>query len=195
MQRVVFVTTLAIASSAYAKDPADGTKIGATYEAWMSPAQEPGEESESPKPTPAVPAREQRKSRGWAQLRFDRDLSRAYVDVELKGVAPTDLAAVTIQCAMPGVVGPSVVELGTVGDLAKLFGAGKASLELHTKDVVRGPVPHGAKPAAADACPHDGAFTLAALDALARKGALSVNVRTRAAMYYGEMRGQLGAPM
>ena len=65
---------------AQAKDPAQGATTYTVYEAYMSPQQQPGEESEAPKPlekslgatAPAVP-REQRKSRGWGQIRFAKD--------------------------------------------------------------------------------------------------------------------------
>ena len=56
---------------AHAKEPASGATTFTVYEAFLSPAQEPGEESETPKPlqkslgatAPSTP-RESRKSRG-----------------------------------------------------------------------------------------------------------------------------------
>ena len=97
---------LAVAASmlclppALAKDPAQGAATFTLYEGWMSPQQQPGDEADAPRALtkatglqstePSVP-REQRKSRGHGQLRFTKDLTRAYVDVEITGVNPADI--------------------------------------------------------------------------------------------------------
>src|SRR6478672_10379491 len=45
----IVVATAALAWPAAAKDPAQGKTPGAVYEAYMSPQQQPGEETEAPK--------------------------------------------------------------------------------------------------------------------------------------------------
>src|SRR5947209_5282278 len=73
------------------KDPALGATTFYTFESFLSPAQQPGEDADAPKglskavglvsTAPSVP-RESRTSRGYGQIRFTRDLTRAYVDVQ-----------------------------------------------------------------------------------------------------------------
>src|SRR5947207_354778 len=70
-----------------------------TFEGFLSPQQQPGEETDAPKiiekatglqsTAPSIP-REQRKSTGYGKIRFTKDLSRAFVDVEIAGVNPDD---------------------------------------------------------------------------------------------------------
>src|ERR1041384_2502757 len=122
--RTVVLTVAACALClplALAKDPAQGAAAFTVYEGWMSPQQQPGDESAAPKllskatglqaTEPSVP-REQRKSRGWGQLRFTKDLTRAYVDVEVAGVNPADIVMFHIHCGPPGVLGPIIVDFG-----------------------------------------------------------------------------------
>jgi CHRD domain-containing protein len=188
---------------AHAKDPALGATAFTVYEAFMSPAQEPGEESEVPKPlekslgatAPSTP-RESRKSRGHGQLRFTRDLSKAYVEVEIQGVNPADIVMFHIHCGPPGVLGPIIVDFGESGSPAKKFTAGKFSMELTNKNVVFVKDMPGLKPSLPEGCPAELGLpgqlkTLAGLEYLARKGVLYFNLHTKAHTYYGEMRGQL----
>ena len=82
----IAATLVLLSSPAFAKDPATGKTTFFTYEAFMSPTQQPGEDTDAPKALekatglqntqPATP-HEQRKSMGWGQLRF------AQCDVEL----------------------------------------------------------------------------------------------------------------
>ena len=72
-------------------DPSRGGEVGLVVEAFLSPHQEGGEESDTPKTTPkqfrstgeskSRAEREAAGHRGHGQLRFTRDMSRAFVDV------------------------------------------------------------------------------------------------------------------
>lgn len=190
---------------AQAKDPSLGATTFTVYEAWLSPAQEPGEETEVPKPlekslgstAPSVP-RESRKSRGHGQLRFARDLSKAYVEVEIQGVNPADIVMFHIHCGPPGVLGPIIVDFGESGSPAKKFVDGRFSVELTNKNVVFVKDMPGLKPSLPEGCPSELGLpgqtkTLAGLEYLAKKGVLYFNLHTKAHTYYGEMRGQLYA--
>lgn len=208
---VALVSTLALFSlPAQAKDPALGATTFTTYEAYMSPAQEPGEESEIPKvlekslgaTAPSIP-RESRKSKGWGQIRFARDLSKAYVDVEIQGVNPADIVMFHIHCGPPGVLGPIIVDFGDHADHQnagkKMFVDGKLSVEVTNKNVVFvKDMPKGLKPSLPEGCPAELGLpgqikTLAGLEWLAKKGVLYFNLHTKAHTYYGEMRGQIYA--
>jgi len=190
---------------ALAKDPALGATTFTVYEAYMSPAQQPGEESEVPKAlekslgatAPSVP-RESRKSRGYGQLRFTKDLTKAYVDVEITGVNPADILMFHIHCGPPGVLGPIIVDFGDSESPAKKLANGKFSLELTNKNVVFvKDMPKGIKGTTLpESCPAELGFlaqakTLASLEYLAKKGVLYFNLHTKAHTYYGEMRGQI----
>lgn len=191
---------------AHAKAPSLGATTFTVYEAYMSPAQEPGEESEIPKvlekslgaTAPSVP-RENRQSRGYGQIRFARDLTKAYVDVEIKGVNPADILMFHIHCGPPGVLGPIIVDFGESESPAKKLVNGKFSMELTNKNVVFvKDMPKGLKPRLPEGCPAELGFltqtkTLAGLEHLARKGVLYFNLHTKAHTYYGEMRGQIYA--
>ncbi|QRN92796.1 CHRD domain-containing protein [Archangium violaceum] len=190
---------------AHAKDPALGATTFTVYESYLSPAQEPGEESETPKllekslgaTAPSVP-REERKSRGHGQIRFARDLSKAYIDVEIQGVNPADILMFHIHCGPPGFLGPIIVDFGEVSSPAKLFAGGKFSVEITNKNVRFVKDMPGLKPSLPESCPSDIGLpnqtkTIAGLEYLARKGVLYFNLHTKAHTYYGEMRGQLYA--
>ncbi|NVJ22644.1 MULTISPECIES: CHRD domain-containing protein [Myxococcus] len=198
-------TTTLLTLSAHAKDPALGATTFTVYEAFLSPAQEPGEESETPKllekslgaTAPSTP-REARKSRGHGALKFTKDLTRAYVEFEMKGVNPADILMFHIHCGPPGVLGPVVVDFGELGNLSKTLSEGKLSVELTNANVVFIKDMKGMKPGLPESCPAELGFlaqtkTLASLESLARKGVLYFNLHTKAHTYYGEMRGQLYA--
>ncbi|NTX07442.1 CHRD domain-containing protein [Myxococcus sp. CA040A] len=196
------ITTL-LTLSAHAKDPALGATTFTVYEAFLSPAQEPGEESETPKllekslgaTAPSTP-REARKSRGHGVLKFSKDLTRAYVEFEMKGVNPADILMFHIHCGPPGVLGPVVVDFGELGNLSKTLAEGRLTVELTHANVVFIKDMKGMKPGLPESCPAELGFlaqtkTLASLESLARKGVLYFNLHTKAHTYYGEMRGQL----
>ena len=203
----VLVLALSLSSlPALAKDPALGATTYTVYEAYMSPAQQPGEETDAPKVVekalglsntqPSVP-RESRKSRGYGQLRFAKDLTKAYVEVDITGVNPDDITMFHIHCGPPGVLGPIIVDFGADGSPAKKFVNGKMTLELTNKNVVFvKDMPKGLKPALPESCPAELGFptqakTIASLEYLAKKGVLYFNLHTKAHTFYGEMRGQI----
>jgi hypothetical protein len=191
-----------------AKEMAPGAETFTTYEAFLSASQEPGEEPEAPKapgqkygPPPPV-ARDRNKSSGYAQLRFTRDLSKARVEVEVQGIAPSDIEIFRLHCGPPGVVGPIIVDFGSLGPLPRAVGVGaklnvKLKQDLANKDVVFvTQLAAGLKPAEKEACPLDPGYggtitTISAMELLARRGMLYVNLHTHQHRYYGELRGQL----
>jgi hypothetical protein len=194
------------ASPALAKDPALGATTFTIYEGWMSPAQQPGDEADAPKAVvkatgleataQSVP-RDQRKSRGHGQIRFSKDLTKAFVDVEITGVNPSDIVMFHVHCGPPGVLGPIIVDFGTFGSLPRLLANGKLSVELSNKNITYvKDMPHGLKPALPESCPVEIGFptqsmTISAMEYLARKGVLYFNLHTKANTFYGEVRGQI----
>lgn len=201
----IFVSALALCSlPALAKDPATGATTFTVYEAYMSPAQQPGEESEVPKPlekslgatAPSTP-RDQRKSRGYGQLRFAKDLTKAYVDVEITGVKAEDILMFHIHCGPPGVLGPIIVDFGDTESPAKSLADGKLSMEITNKNITFVKDMKGLKASLPESCPAELGFipsqakTIASLEYLAKKGVLYFNLHTKAHTYYGEMRGQI----
>ncbi|HEX4418212.1 MAG TPA: CHRD domain-containing protein [Kofleriaceae bacterium] len=196
------------AQPALAKDPAQGATTFTIYEGWMSPQQQPGDEADAPKvltkatglqsTAPSVP-RDQRKSRGYGQLRFSKDLTKAYVDVEITGVNAADIVMFHIHCGPPGVLGPIIVDFSELGSLTKMLANGKMSVELSNKNITFvKQMPHGLKPALPESCPVEIGFptqsmTISALEYLARKGVLYFNLHTKANTFYGEVRGQIYA--
>ena len=121
---VALVASTLFVSPTFAKDPAQGATTFTIYEGWMSPQQQPGDEADAPKglskgigleSTAASVPREQRKSRGYGQLRFSKDLTKAYVDVDVTGVNAADILMFHIHCGPPGVLGPIIVDFGEFG--------------------------------------------------------------------------------
>lgn len=205
---VAVAASALFASPSFAKDPAQGATTFTVYEGWMSPQQQPGDEADAPKglakatgldSSAASVPREQRKSRGYGQLRFTRDLSKAFVDVDLAGVNPADILMFHIHCGPPGVLGPIVVDFSDLGSLGKLLANGKMSVELTNKHITYvKQMPRGLKPALPESCPVEPgmptqAMTIASLEYLARKGVLYFNLHTKANTFYGEVRGQIYA--
>jgi|SRR5579871_2413086 len=208
MRSAIFVPAAVVlfAPSVEAKDPGQGASSYYTYESFMSPSQQPGDEADAPKAIakatglqstePSVP-RSQRKSRGWGQIRFAKDLTRAYVDVEIANINPNDILMFHIHCGPPGVLGPIIVDFGKFGSLPKTLAGGKLTVELTNDDLVYvKDMPKGMKPALPESCPVEIGWptqgkTIAALDYLARKGVLYFNLHTKANTFYGEIRGQI----
>lgn len=202
---IAIALMLSLAGSARADDPALGATTYTTYDAFLSPAQEPGEESETPKPLmkslgatkPSTP-RNERKSRGHGRVRFTRDLTKAIVDVEIKGVAdPTDILMFHIHCGPPGGLGPILVDLGQFGDLATALKGGKMTVEIGNDNLTwASMLPRGFKFKLPESCPTDIGWpgqvkTIAGMEYLARKGVLYFNLHTKQHTFYGEMRGQI----
>lgn len=176
------------------------------YEGYMSPTQQPGEETDAPKAlekalglegTGASIPREERKSKGYGKIQFARDLSVAFVDIQIEGVNPADIVMFHIHCGPPGFLGPIIVDFGEFGDLTKMLESGKFSVELRNKDITFiKDMPRGLKPSLPESCPADLGFltqskTIASLEYLARKGVLYFNLHTKNHSFYGEMRGQI----
>ncbi len=185
------------------KRPADGATSFFVYEGFLSPHQEGGEESEAPKfdknLTATAPSTERAKrgSRGYGQLRFSKDLSKAYIDVQMEGVEAEDIVMFHIHCGPPGVLGPVIVDIGAATDLGTAFADGHEVVEIRNEhiNVAERPMP-GLKPHPPEGCPIDkgiltGVKTIGGLEFLAREGVLYFNLHTKAHTYYGEMRGQL----
>lgn len=197
------LATVAV-SPARADDPALGATTYYTYESFLSPAQEGGEETEIPKllaksalasTKPSTP-RAQRTSRGHGRVRFTRDLTTVLVDVEIKGVDPSDILMFHIHCGPPGGLGPVLLDLGKGTDLTKIVN-GKYSGQFANADLTwASMIPKGFKLKLPESCPIEPGFpiqvkTLGGMEYLARKGVLYFNLHTKAHTYFGEMRGQL----
>lgn len=182
--------------------PVDGATRFFVYEGFLSPAQEGGEETEAPKiaknlqSTAPSTERAKRGSRGYGQLRIARDLSKAYIEVQMEGVKAEDIVMFHIHCGPPGVLGPIIVDIGAATDLGTAFADGHEVVEIDNDNIVVQNHAHGLKPSLPEGCPVDKGFltgvkTIGGLDYLARKDALYFNLHTKAHTYYGEMRGQI----
>lgn len=205
--------TPTVTAQAPALDPAAGAEIGWTYEAWLSPHQEPDEEANTPKKTPEVfkstapsktrAEREAAGHRGHGVVRFSRDLSRAYVDVKIEGVKVGDINMFHIHCGPPGVLGPILVDFALATDVQKNFqddgvfsvevtnaliaqtvAAGHGAVGAFTAGcVIPSPSLSGAKPSKVS--------TVAGMATIAAEGELYFNLHTVGQTYYGDIRGQL----
>jgi len=193
-------------------DASRGKEIGMVYEAYLSPWQEGDEESATPSSTPsqfrsttASLTRAQREAAGHTahgQLRFTRDLSRAYVDVQIKGVDLANVNMFHIHCGRPGILGPIVVDFSQATNLKDNLADGNFSVEL-TDDVIvkTARSGEGAIGVATMGCvipsPSLGSntplkySTIAGLARLAHDGELYFNLHTTGQSYYGDIRGQL----
>lgn len=193
-------------------DPSRGSEIGLQTEGFLSPHQEGGEESDTPKTTPkqflstgksiSRNDREAAGHRGHGTLRFTKDLSRAYVDVKVEGVDIANVNMFHIHCGQPGILGPIIVDFSLATDIQKNFEDGVFSLEITNNDIVAtsthghgvvdaftmgcmigSPTLDGIKPAKVT--------TVAGLSHLAEAGDLYFNLHTKSQTYYGDMRGQI----
>ncbi|MEM9042775.1 MAG: CHRD domain-containing protein, partial [Actinomycetota bacterium] len=107
-------------------DPLAGEEIDLVYEAWLSPQQEAEEEDDTPSGAPeqflsTEPStdREERESRGHGTIAFNRELSRAYVHLEIANIDPDDITLAHIHCGRPGQLGPIMVDFGATGDVTE----------------------------------------------------------------------------
>lgn len=195
-------------------DPSRGSEIGLQTEAFLSPHQEGGEESDTPKTTPkqfqstgkslSRNEREAAGHRGHGTLRFTRDLSRAYVDVKIEGVAIDTINMFHIHCGKPGILGPIIVDFSLATDVQKNFEDGTFSVEITNSDIVAtsthghgvidaftmgcvigSPSLDGLKPAKVS--------TVGGLAMLAESGDLYFNLHTKSQTYFGDIRGQIQA--
>lgn len=188
-------------------DPAKGSEIGASYQAWLSPHQEGGEEKDTPLAVPkafrsSTPSvnRDQRPSRGHGMLRFTKDLSSAYVDIHIEGVDPKTITMFHIHCGKPGVLGPVLVDFGLKNDLKAAFAGNTFSAVVRNEDLVAVTAhSHGLVGFATAGCPIvlgrplDRVKTVAGMATIAREGELYFNLHTTGQNFFGDIRGQLDA--
>ena len=181
-----------------AKTHALGTSTFVVFEAFLSPAQEPGEESETPKAL--------KKSLGWGEVRFTADRSSAVVNVQIEGVKLEDIVIFPIYCGRPGVLGPILVDLGAdpahaghgehAADSTKLIQNGSFTKTITNADINFITELPGMAPELPEACPIGAGQpgqvkTISGMEHIAREGLLYFNLHTKAHTYYGEMRGQI----
>lgn len=185
-------------------DAKKGQEIGAVYEAFLSPQQEPGEEQDTPASTPSqfkstAPSqlRNDRPGRGNGVLRFTKDLSRVYVDVQVEGIDPKDVNMFHIHCGRPDMLGPILVDFSLTGDIRQNLADGTFSVELTDADIEKTlQSAHGVTGQFLTGCPivpgmQDKVKTIAGMEHIARQGELYFNLHTYGQTYYGYMRGQV----
>ena len=195
-----------------ALDPGRGKDIGMVFEAWLSPHQESDEEENTPKSTPKMfrsstpsqsrAAREAAGHRGHGQVRFSKDLSRAFVDVKLEGVDPRTINMFHIHCGKPGILGPILVDFANATDLQSDLADGVLSVEIRNEHIVKTVEhAHGLIGAFTAGCiipsPSLGSIkpskvsTVAGMLQLALERELYFNVHTTGQTFFGDMRGQI----
>jgi hypothetical protein len=191
--------------SPIALDPSQGQAIGAIYEAFLSPHQEGGEEEDTPSLTPqqflstapSVP-RNERTSRGHGLLSFTKDLSKAFVHVQVEGVQPADVVMFHIHCGRPGQLGPIIIDFALAGNLQEYLADGLLTLELTNADIVA-VTDHGSGLVGAftagcpivHSLPLDKVKTIAGMALIAQEGELYFNLHTKGQTFFGDIRGQL----
>jgi hypothetical protein len=196
-----------------ALDARRGEEVGLVFEAFLSPHQEPDEEQNTPGVTPAAfrsstPSltRAQRAAaghRGHGQVRFSRDLSRAWIDVRVEGIDPASVNMFHIHCGRPGILGPILLDFALTTDLQGNLADGVLSVEVTNEHLVA-TAAHGHGPLAAftQGCVIPSASlggvaptrvsTVAGMAAIAAEGELYFNLHTTGQTYFGDIRGQLG---
>ncbi len=188
-------------------DPSQGKEIGFAYEAFLSPQQEPGEEEETPPFTPAVfqstepsTPRDQRTSRGHGIVRFTRDLSEAYVDVDIDNVNIDDISMFHIHCGRPDQLGPILVNFALVedGDIQGNFkDDDRFSVKVTNQDIVNtAAAGEGIVGAFTAGCPiipgiPDKVKTVAGMHTIAQQSELYFNLHTTSQTFFGDIRGKL----
>lgn len=193
---------------ASALDPARGQEIGFTYEAFLSPQQEPGEEKDTPGITPkefrsTAPSllRNERTSRGHGVVRFSKDLSKAYVDVKVENINPQDVNMFHIHCGRPDLLGPILIDFALATNLQENLADGMFSVTLTNADIEKESVAgKGLVGAFTAGCPiipgtvlgdTGDVKTIAGMQYIAQAGELYFNLHTKGQTFYGDMRGRL----
>lgn len=214
-QQVVMANTAVTAAQeapvAVALDPQRGTQIGTTFEAFLSPHQEPGEEQDTPEQVPEMfrstaPSllRSERQSRGHGMIRFSNDLSKVYVDLKIEGINPEDIVLFHIHCGQPDQLGPIIVDFGLLGSLPEQFAGGTFSAVI-TNDLIERTTASGEGMVGAFTmgCPIPASLsllgdltpakakTIAGMEYIGLQGDLYFNLHTKGQTYYGDIRGQL----
>ena len=196
-----------------ALDPSRGQAVGLVFEGFLSPMQEPAEESDTPKTTPSqfkstAPSmtraeREAKGHRAHGVLRFSQDLSRAWVDVKVEGINPADINMFHIHCGEPGVLGPILIDLATAADLQAELADGVYSAEIRNEHILSEPA-HGHGGLVAEftsgcripSLTLDGGLapkitTIGGVADIAAEGDLYFNLHTKSQTFYGDIRGQI----
>lgn len=191
-----------------AQGPSRGQEIGLVFEAYLSPHQESGEEGETPKTVPKMfksttpsqdrAAREAAGHRGHGRIRFTKDLSRAFVDVEIEGVDAATINMFHIHCGNPGILGPILIDFSESTDIQKDLADGILSVELRNEHLVK-VVDHGhglvgaftAGCAIPDGAPTSRVSTIAGMLQYALQRQLYFNLHTTGQTYFGDLRGQV----
>ncbi len=211
---ILFVCLFMIVSASFAQtppvpelNPAEGQEIGWTFEAFLSPHQEPDEEENTPALTPAAfksttaslsrIEREANGHRGHGILRFSKDLSKVYVDVAIEGTDTETINMFHIHCGRPGVLGPILVDFALVTDIKENLSDGIFSVVI-TNDAIKETANHGKGLVAAFtggcAIPNpipSKVSTVAGMFDIAQQGELYFNLHTTGQTFYGDIRGQI----
>ena len=185
-------------------DPLAGEEIDLVYEAWLSPQQEAEEEEDTPSGAPeqflsTEPSteREERESRGHGTIAFNRELSRAYVHLEIANIDPDDITLAHIHCGRPGQLGPIMVDFGATGDVTEYFADGVLSYEVTNDDIAAATQGEGIVGAVTAGCPiiptipGDRHRTVAGMAYVAAQGDIYFNIHTKQQNFFGDIRGQL----
>jgi CHRD domain len=182
-----------------------GQEIGAVYEAYLSPWQEPGEEKDTPgyipsqfqSTTPSL-LRAERKSRGVGRVRFTKDLSKAYIDVKIDGIKIPEINMFHIHCGRPDQLGPILVDFALTTDIQKNFtDDGVMSVEVRDEHIeAESHAGHGIIGEFTAGCPivpggKEKVKTIAGMEYIARKGELYFNLHTTGQTYFGDIRGRI----
>lgn len=194
-------------------DPSKGTEVGMVFESWLTPHQEGDEESNTPasvpkqfrsqKPSQSRAEREAAGHRGHGQVRFSKDLSRAWVDVKIEGIDTAEINMFHIHCGKPGILGPILVDFSIATDLKSNIADSMFSVEIRNEHIVK-TTEHGhgsvigaftmgcliPSPSLAGVTPTK-VLTVAGMAQLAQSGDLYFNLHTTGQTYYGDIRGQL----
>jgi len=196
---------------AAALDPRRGQEVGMVFEAYLSPHQEPDAEENTPGTTPqqfrstgTSQTRVQREAAGHrahGQIRFNRDLSRAWVDVRVEGIEASTVNMFHIHCGRPGILGPILVDFSLATDLQQNLADGVFSVEITNAHIVgttasgHGPIGAFTMGCIVPSPSLGGAVTrvstVAGMAQIAAEGELYFNLHTRSQTYFGDIRGQI----
>lgn len=187
-------------------DATRGQEIGSRFEGFLSPHQEPDEESATPNGVPkaflsTAPSkdRQDRVARGHGIIRFTKDLSKAYVDVKVSDLKAEDVVMFHIHCGKPDMLGPILIDFGSASSLQTELRDGNLTVELGNADIAKVSAhAHGLVGSFTSGCPVDPAQpmfgkvkTIAGMEHIARQGELYFNLHTKGQTFFGEMRGQI----
>jgi hypothetical protein len=193
-------------------DPGRAREVGLVFESYLSPMQESDEEENTPKSTPkkfqsttpsqSRAAREAAGHRAHGQVRFSKDLSRAWVEVKVEGIDVKTINMFHIHCGKPGILGPILVDFANATDLQSDLADGVMTVELRNEHIVATVEhAHGVLGAFTAGCvipsPSLGTIkpskvsTVAGMLQLALERELYFNLHTTGQTYFGDIRGQI----